>query len=103
MFIDTIYCGHCWLWLNDNLIDIDNKKYLGENIKWEDINLFLKKTIKLHTKSCQNINCIYNKIKNTDFFTNSIDKKECFIKNIKNIINNKNEFKINYKQSIIII
>ena len=41
MFYDELYCGHCWLWINDSLIDIENDKYSGQGSNWEEIKFFL--------------------------------------------------------------
>ena len=34
-------CGHCYLWLHENLIDIENNKYSGDVENWIDIKKYL--------------------------------------------------------------
>lgn len=107
------YCGHCWLWLNENLVDLENNIYQGqgEDEIWDDIKIFIKDTIKLHDdKTCKIQNCIYTRIKELqknnklnkelEEYFGYIKKKE-INKIIK--INKKEEIKINFKMSVISI
>lgn len=56
------YCGHCWGWLNSDQVKLTEGKYLGQDNNINEIKNFLKLTYPLHSNSCTNTECIYNKI-----------------------------------------
>lgn len=116
------YCAHCWAWLNSEQLNLIDGIYNGETNINEIINL-LKLTYSHHPNTCNNNECIYNKIKqyksenrlNAKFnilFENDDDKKRNIIINNNNkkdenklnkcIIKNRH-IMINYKLSSITI
>ncbi len=114
---DTIYCGHCWGWLNADQIKLTEGKYTGPSTM-DEIKNFLKLTYPLHSTSCTNNECVYNKItqynnSNTlhrDFcielgFIDPTTKKnqEQNTKTEYKIKKNKGYTRINYKSSSITI
>jgi hypothetical protein len=55
------YCGHCWGWLNSEQLKLTEGIYTGD-INIIEIKNFLKLTYPLHSNTCINSECIYNKI-----------------------------------------
>ena len=55
------YCAHCWGWLNEQQINLVEGKYIGTH-GINEIKNFLFQTYNLHSSTCTNNDCIYNKI-----------------------------------------
>ena len=103
-------CGHCWAFCFNAQLDIKNFTYDGPHTM-DEVKKFLNKTFNLHPKSCNNKECIYNKISqyHKDKTLNNelanmlgleIKKEE---KKLSNIINKRRDVNINFKLSSISI
>ena len=103
-------CAHCWGWLNEQQLQLTEGIYNGYNT-FNEVKQFLKLTYHLHENiniKCYNNNCIYNKIKSY-YLSNKLNPELCILLTFTNNINNefkiksKNNLKINYKLSKIVI
>lgn len=106
-------CGHCWAFCFSSQFDLINCKYDGLHTV-DQIKNYLKKTFTLHPKSCNNKECIYNKI--NELFKqkklsneislllgfNTINTNSSSEQRISNV-NKKRDITINYKLSKISI